>query len=427
MGKSATGAAAASHGKVIPFYGDKAGKQFREFSNFFRHQQPYEFHLPTCAQKDGFPTSIWCSFSEKAIMATKAAIMGDLEIFEAIAAAELPSECKRLGRGVRNFDEELWQRHLEEVAYEVVRQKFESDRSLAKILLSTGDQIIAEAAPNDTVWGIGLPASDLRCQDPTQWCGRNILGYALMRAREHLRTPEVVEEGRQRRWKKDKKEQAQQGGGYAAIPARTPPLVDYYVVLDFEATCDDKQRLQPQEIIELPMVLVDASSGSQCGEFRTYVQPVHHPRLTSFCTQLTGIEQGSVAEAPTWDEAFESAQAWLEERLKRGDGQGASCLFVTCGDWDLQQMLVRQCALSGNHVPQRFKQWLNIKNLFRLVTGMPGRDMKSMLDALDLGLVGRHHSGLDDCRNIARILAELISRGTEVTAEILSGASSRMR
>ncbi|CAN0191490.1 unnamed protein product [Ectocarpus sp. 8 AP-2014] len=36
--------------------------------------------------------------------------------------------------------------------------------------------------------------------------------------------------------------------------------------------------------------------------------------------------------------------------------------------------------------------------------------MPAMLSALGLVLEGRHHSGLDDCRNIARIAMELCRR-----------------
>jgi len=172
---------------VIGFYGHRPGTQFCEFSNFFLHNRPFEFVLPIYARRAGFPTSVWCHFSEKAIMATKAALMGDLEVFGYIDKADDPRSCKALGRGVRNFDEALWQRHLDQTAFEVVRQKFESDRRLRDLLLSTGNKTLAEAAPNDCIWGIGLPRSDPQVQNPALWRGRNILGTALMRTRDHLR------------------------------------------------------------------------------------------------------------------------------------------------------------------------------------------------------------------------------------------------
>ena len=39
----------------------------------------------------------------------------------------------------------------------------------------------------------------------------------------------------------------------------------YYVVIDFEATCDEKSHNYPHEIIEFPAVLVNAASGSVVG------------------------------------------------------------------------------------------------------------------------------------------------------------------
>ena len=50
-----------------------------------------------------------------------------------------------------------------------------------------GDDLLAEASPTDTIWGIGLPDSDQRVSDPSKWRGANILGCALMQARERLR------------------------------------------------------------------------------------------------------------------------------------------------------------------------------------------------------------------------------------------------
>lgn len=55
-------------------------------------------------------------------------------------------------------------------------------------LLSTGDKILAEASPYDTIWGIGLEASDFDSTHPDRWPGKNLLGKVLMRVREELKT-----------------------------------------------------------------------------------------------------------------------------------------------------------------------------------------------------------------------------------------------
>jgi len=434
-----------SQQKVLAFYGHRAEQKFCEFSNFYQHARPYQFTLPAYARRDGFPQVVQCTFAEKAIMATKAALMGDLEAFRAIDAAKNPGACKALGRQVRNWDEALWQLHLPDTAFQVVMQKFESEQGLRELLLSTGDCIIAEAAPRDSVWGIGLPVSDERVMDPAQWRGRNILGYALMQARERLRCSSCTAKSLDTELVSQPLEEASldeslhAAGGVTGCKARrwgkacpaaseepAPPakpaegLCDSFAVLDFEATCDDGKKMEPQEVIEFPIILVSASSRAIVGEFRTYVKPVCHPILTAFCTRLTGITQESVDDAPRWPEALAQAQAWLDMTLAEHNLE--SCTLVTCGDWDLNTMIVKQCAVSGEHVPERFRHWLNIKELFRHVIMKSARGMKDMLQELRLPLEGHHHSGLDDSRNIAKILIELLRRGAVIEDGMLSSS-----
>lgn len=47
-------------------------------------------------------------------------------------------------------------------------------------------------------------------------------------------------------------------------------------------------------------------------------------------------------------------------------------------------------------------------------------DLKSMLNGLGLKLEGRHHRGIDDCRNIGRIYLTLLARGgvAQVTSSL---------
>ena len=54
-------------------------------------------------------------------------------------------------------------------------------------LLSTADTVIVEASPYDTIWGIGLLASDTKAQQAGTWLGENLLGFALMEVRDLLK------------------------------------------------------------------------------------------------------------------------------------------------------------------------------------------------------------------------------------------------
>jgi len=142
-------------------------------------------------------------------------------------------------------------------------------------------------------------------------------------------------------------------------------------------------------------------------EHRTFVRPVVNPVLTPFCTQLTGITQDDVKDAPTFEEALQLHETFMAKYAHR------NILYVTCGDWDLKTMLPLQLQTSGivPKNPKGFTSWCNIKNLFFEHTGRRVKGMENMLAKCNLELIGRHHSGIDDCRNIARILVYLIQIG----------------
>jgi ERI1 exoribonuclease 2 len=69
----------------------------------------------------------------------------------------------------------------------------------------------------------------------------------------------------------------------------------YFVVIDFEATCDKVNNPFPQEIIEFPSVLVNSATGQLEASFQTYIRPTYHQFLTDFCKELTGIWQIQVS------------------------------------------------------------------------------------------------------------------------------------
>ena len=51
-------------------------------------------------------------------------------------------------------------------------------------------------------------------------------------------------------------------------------------------------------------------------------------------------------------------------------------------------------------------------------------DMTSMLRGLGLMLEGRHHSGIDDCRNIANVVRALVLRGAVIECTTGGGAAA---
>lgn len=128
------------------------------------------------------------SSAEQWMMAGKARLFGDDAALAAVMAENDPAKVKKLGRTVRGFDTARWRAACEEHVTRGNEAKFSQDARLRAYLLGTGDAVLVEASPHDAVWGIGLGAEDERATDPLRWPGENLLGFALMRARERLRS-----------------------------------------------------------------------------------------------------------------------------------------------------------------------------------------------------------------------------------------------
>jgi ribA/ribD-fused uncharacterized protein len=125
--------------------------------------------------------------AEHYMMWRKAQLFGDEEAARRIVVASHPRQAKMLGRRVRGFDEQTWAERRRSIVREASVAKFGQRPELREFLIGTGERILVEASPTDRVWGIGLAATDERTADPARWRGLNLLGFALMEAREQLK------------------------------------------------------------------------------------------------------------------------------------------------------------------------------------------------------------------------------------------------
>ena len=231
---------------------------------------------------------------------------------------------------------------------------------------------------------------------------------------------------------------------------------DYLVIIDFEATCEeDKNHQDPQEIIEFPAVVLDTRSLETIAQFQRYVRPVLRPKLSDFCTKLTGITQEKVEEAEVFEVVLKEFVDWMnslglvvgeegEESVKEGERK--QYCFVTHGDWDLKEMLPKQWGHSFSipssnspslssppsspspsptptpnptttnnntptpmeviddppppvytkSIPQQFREWVNINNVFDFAYLVPRGAVHWERGGLFglLGFFGLPHSGL---------------------------------
>jgi ribA/ribD-fused uncharacterized protein len=125
--------------------------------------------------------------AEQFMMYCKAGRFHDSETQKLILATHDPKEQKRLARLTRDFEAASWDEIKSEIVTLGNMAKFGQNPALKRLLLQTGDRVLAEAASQDRVWGIGFTAEEARKRhNPERW-GENRLGKALMEVRRRLR------------------------------------------------------------------------------------------------------------------------------------------------------------------------------------------------------------------------------------------------
>lgn len=188
-----------------------------------------------------------------------------------------------------------------------------------------------------------------------------------------------------------------------AMPHAVWQRAAYYLVIDLEATTSQGGMTFPRaemETIEIGAVLVRASTLEPVDEFQSFVRPIRHPVLLPFCVELTGVRQEMVDRAPLFPDAFVQMK---KRMLSDRDG---FAVWGSWGDFDAEQFR-RDCVLHGVHYDMPSHR--DLKTALSEVHGWRKRyGMKKALRRCGLVLQGSHHRGIDDARNIARMLPWIV-------------------
>lgn len=127
------------------------------------------------------------SSMEQFMMYKKAIRFQDIEKAQQILSTNDVALIKEYGRQVKGYNDSIWCGIRQMVVYHGLLAKFSQNNILCNKLLQTQNDILAECAVKDRVWGIGLSMKDPERLDLAKWRGQNLLGYTLMMVREELR------------------------------------------------------------------------------------------------------------------------------------------------------------------------------------------------------------------------------------------------
>lgn len=171
---------------------------------------------------------------------------------------------------------------------------------------------------------------------------------------------------------------------------------DRILVIDLEATCWEGRQPKDQvsEIIEIGICVLDTQDGSISKNKGILIKP-EKSSVSPFCTQLTTITQDMLdTEGISFSEAC---------KLLRTEYDAYNYTWASYGAYDIN-IMKNQCMARNMDYPLS-QDHINVKILFSKVKNLNGKvGMAGALGILGIPLEGTHHRGVDDARNIAKIL-----------------------
>ncbi len=174
-------------------------------------------------------------------------------------------------------------------------------------------------------------------------------------------------------------------------------ITDKIIIIDLEATCwkgETPPKGQESEIIEIGLSVLDTVTGEISQNQGILVKP-QRSEVSPFCTELTTITQDLLDEKGV---LFHEAIEMLEDQYDPKEYTWASY-----GQYDLN-MLRKQCRQLNIPYPMG-SDHINVKTFFTEVKGLPRpTGMNGALNILQIPLEGTHHRGVDDAKNIAKIM-----------------------
>ena len=179
--------------------------------------------------------------------------------------------------------------------------------------------------------------------------------------------------------------------------------LDTTLVVDLEATCwrdPNEKGTQESDIIEIGIAEVNVKTLSITRFEGIIVKPTKS-KIGKFCTELTTLTPAYVEKnGVSFVDACKKIETFWDSSKKS---------WWSFGDYD-RKMMFRQSARENIKCPFSETHY-NIKNLASMALSLNKEvGLKKMLDLFKMPLEGTHHRGVDDAKNISKILIEILKR-----------------
>jgi inhibitor of KinA sporulation pathway (predicted exonuclease) len=154
------------------------------------------------------------------------------------------------------------------------------------------------------------------------------------------------------------------------------------------------------ETIEVGLVVIDLVTLEIVDEFQRFVRPKINPTLTDFCKKLTSIQQADVNSAGTYGEVGQELGAFIAPY--------PNAAWASRGDYDARQ-LERDAAFAACPSLLEGLPHFNARKWHAGMCDNRPKSFKQTVESLGLVWQGTYHRGIDDARNVASIVKEILA------------------
>ncbi len=172
-----------------------------------------------------------------------------------------------------------------------------------------------------------------------------------------------------------------------------------FIIYDIEATCWQGNNKNLQEIIEIGAVKFNGY-GEADSIFSSFVRPIVHPTLSSYCSELTSIRQVDVNRADKFPAVVEDFQDWInifEEDY----------LLCSWGSFD-KRIMMANCLLHDMD-DEWVENYLNLKRQYHEIKGFRHPiGLSKAIRKEGFEFTGTQHRGIDDAKNLAKIFMKYL-------------------
>ena len=166
------------------------------------------------------------------------------------------------------------------------------------------------------------------------------------------------------------------------------------VCLDLEMCCwNDGREPRTGEIIEIGLAKVDLEK-LEIEKSASYIVKPEHDTVSEFCTELTGHTQRVIDRQ---GRPLADVLATVEKNFGTSN--------IAYGSWGRDDLVIcKECNAKGIHYP--FREYINLKTVFHIQNRLKKKRLghKRAMQMIGLEWEGRHHSGVDDAINLARLV-----------------------